>query len=61
MTTNQPNYLTTADLMARWKCGYRAANEFMHRKDVKAIKPSKLLLVNEKEVIAYEKARQLRP
>ena len=56
MTKSQPTYLTTADLMARWKCKYKFANAFMHRKGSGAFKIGRKMLVCEKEVIAYEKS-----
>ena len=54
MSTRQPNYLTTADLMSRWKCKYSFANAFMHRIGSGAIKIGRKLLVDEQEVIEYE-------
>jgi len=60
MAKKQPNYLGTADLIARWKCKYTFANEFMHREGSKAIKIGKKLLIDEREVIAYEEANRVK-
>ena len=56
----QPNFLTTDDLMERWKCQRAYANAFMHRKGSGAIKIGRRLLVTEKEVLAYEATRGVR-
>jgi len=61
MKKTAPNYLTTDDLMNRWKCKYTFANEFMHRKGSGAIKIGKRLLVTEAEVLAHEEASKVRP
>lgn len=53
-------FLGINDLMARWQCKYAFANAFMHRKGSGAIKVGKKLLVDEKEVIAYEKLLKVR-
>ena len=58
--TKQTTYLTTEDIQNRWQCSYSAANAFMHRKGSGAIKPSKRLLIPEKEVIAYENMHKVR-
>ena len=54
MEKKQPNYLTTTDLMERWKCKRPFALNFMHRKGSGAIKVARKLLVTEKEVERYE-------
>lgn len=59
MAEAPPNYLTTKDLMERWKCSYSFANAFMYRKTSKAFKLGRLLRIDEKEVIAYEKQNQI--
>ena len=50
-------YLTTHELMERWKCAYQTAFEFAHSKYSKAIKPSKRLLIPLKAIEAYERTR----
>ena len=57
--TKDTIYLTTADLMKRWQCGYDAALAFMHRKGSGAIKPSKRLLVGLREVERYESLKKV--
>jgi hypothetical protein len=54
MTKKHPNYLTTDDLMERWKCKRAFANAFMHRRGSGAIKIGRRLLVTEREVERYE-------
>ncbi|MCL2526950.1 MAG: hypothetical protein FWE42_00930 [Defluviitaleaceae bacterium] len=60
MTKEATKLLTTHDIMARWQCSYDTALAFMHRRGSGAVKPSKKLLVSEREVIAYENARKVR-
>jgi hypothetical protein len=57
---HHPTYFTTHDLMSRWGCSYRKTLEVMHRKGSRAIKPAKRLLIDEREVIAYEQANKVR-
>jgi hypothetical protein len=47
-------FLTTDDLMARWKCKYTYANTFMHRKGSGAIRIGKRLLITLSEVEQHE-------
>lgn len=54
MQSKEQVYLTTQDLMERWRCSYQTANRFMHRKGSDAIKPMRRLLVPLKEVIKHE-------
>jgi len=54
MEKKQPNYLTTDDLMERWKCKRAFAMNFMHRKGSGAIKIGRRLLVTEREVERHE-------
>ena len=54
MQSREQVYLTTQDLMERWRCSYQTANRFMHRKGSGAIKPTRHLLVPLKKVIRHE-------
>lgn len=60
MDKKQPVYLTTHDLMERWHCCYDQALAFMHRKGSKAIRIGKQIIVDQKEVEAYERMKGVR-
>ena len=52
-------FLTTHELMERWKCAYQTAYEFAHSKHCNATKPSKRLLIPLKEIERYERMSRL--
>ena len=56
---NQPIYLTPHQLAERWNCNYRTAWEFAHRKDSKAIKPKRRILIPLKDIERYESMSML--
>jgi hypothetical protein len=60
MSPKETIYLTTDDLMERWKCKRSYVINFMHREGSKAIKIGKRLLVTEAEVKQYEKSKQVK-
>jgi|GEM_PF-2508207 len=61
MQTPAPIYLTTEDLMKRWKCSKWTAMKAMHWEGSEAVKIGKRLLITEERTQAFEKISIIHP